>query len=41
MRLVPQIGIVTKTTSYPLQQANQALVDLRVGRFESAAVLLP
>jgi propanol-preferring alcohol dehydrogenase len=41
LRLVPEIGIVTKTTSYPLQQANQALADLRAGRFEGAAVLVP
>ena len=41
LRLVPQIGIEVKTTSYPLQQANQALADLRVGRFEGAAVLTP
>jgi propanol-preferring alcohol dehydrogenase len=41
LRLVPQMGLVTKTTSYPLQQANQALADLRAGRFEGAAVLLP
>jgi propanol-preferring alcohol dehydrogenase len=39
--LVPQIGIVTKTTAYPLQQANEALADLRAGRFEGAAVLVP
>jgi propanol-preferring alcohol dehydrogenase len=41
LKLVPQIGIVTKTTVYPLQQANQALSDLRAGRFEGAAVLTP
>jgi propanol-preferring alcohol dehydrogenase len=41
LRLAPQIGIVTQTTSYPLQRANQALADLRAGRFEGAAVLLP
>jgi len=41
LRLVPQIGITTKTTVYPLQQANQALADLRGGRFEGAAVLTP
>jgi alcohol dehydrogenase, propanol-preferring len=41
LRLAPQIGIVTKTTAYPLQQANQALADLREGRFEGAAVLVP
>ena len=40
LALVPQIGIVTKTTRYPLQQANQALADLRAGRFEGAAVLM-
>ena len=36
----PEMGIVTKTTSYPLNQANQALADLRAGRFEGAAVLV-
>jgi alcohol dehydrogenase, propanol-preferring len=41
LRLVPEIGIVTKTTSYPLTDANQALDDLRYGRFEGAAVLIP
>jgi alcohol dehydrogenase, propanol-preferring len=40
LRLAPEIGIVTKTTSYPLNQANQALADLRAGRFEGAAVLV-
>jgi len=39
--LVPEMGIVTKTTTYPLNQANQALADLRAGRFEGAAVLVP
>jgi propanol-preferring alcohol dehydrogenase len=38
---VPQMGIVTKTTRYPLQRANEALADLRAGRFEGAAVLVP
>ncbi len=37
----PGMGIVTKTTTYPLRQANQALADLRAGRFEGAAVLVP
>jgi alcohol dehydrogenase, propanol-preferring len=41
LRLAPQIGIVTQTTHYPLQQANQALADLRAGRFQGAAVLVP
>jgi propanol-preferring alcohol dehydrogenase len=35
------MGITTKITVYPLQQANQALADLRAGRFEGAAVLTP
>jgi len=37
----PHMGIVTKTTPYPLQKANEALADLRAGRFEGAAVLMP
>ncbi|HEX2789028.1 MAG TPA: zinc-dependent alcohol dehydrogenase family protein [Steroidobacteraceae bacterium] len=41
LRLAPQIGIVTQTTRYPLRQANQALADLRAGKFEGAAVLVP
>jgi propanol-preferring alcohol dehydrogenase len=40
LRLAPEIGIATKTTPYPLIQANQALADLRSGRFEGAAVLV-
>ncbi len=41
LRLAPKIGIVTTTTRYPLKQANQALADLRAGRFDGAAVLVP
>ena len=41
LRRVPEIGIVTKTTRYPLAQANEALADLRAGRFDGAAVLMP
>ncbi len=41
LRLAPEIGIVTETTRYTLNQANQALSDLRAGRFEGAAVLVP
>ncbi len=40
LHMAPQAGIVTRTTSYPLAQANQALADLRAGRFEGAAVLV-
>ena len=39
--LVPKIGIAVKTTTYPLRKANEALADLRAGRFEGAAVLVP
>jgi propanol-preferring alcohol dehydrogenase len=41
LRLAPEVGIVTSVTRYPLRQANQALADLRAGRFEGAAVLSP
>ena len=39
--LVPKIGIMTHTTTYRLDRANEALSDLRAGRFEGAAVLVP
>jgi len=41
LALAPKVGIVTSTTRYPLQKANEALSDLRGGRFEGAAVLVP
>jgi propanol-preferring alcohol dehydrogenase len=41
LRLAPQVRIVTHTTCYPLREANQALHDLRNGKFEGAAVLTP
>jgi propanol-preferring alcohol dehydrogenase len=41
LRQAASFGIITKTTAYPLEKANQALADLRAGRFEGAAVLLP
>ncbi|HWJ73734.1 MAG TPA: zinc-dependent alcohol dehydrogenase family protein [Kaistia sp.] len=41
LRQAPAMGIVTRTTSYPLQRANEALTDLRAGRFDGAAVLVP
>jgi len=34
-------GVRTHTTSYPLEQANEALDDLRSGRLSGAAVLVP
>ncbi len=39
--LAPKVGVVTQTTTYRLDQANLALEDLRAGRFEGAAVLVP
>jgi propanol-preferring alcohol dehydrogenase len=41
LRQAPAMGIVTRTTPYPLAKANAALADLRAGRFEGAAVLVP
>jgi len=41
LRIAPEVGIVTTTTTYPLNQANEALADLRAGRFDGAAVLVP
>jgi alcohol dehydrogenase, propanol-preferring len=41
LRLASRVGIVTSVTEYPLRQANEALADLRAGRFEGAAVLVP
>jgi propanol-preferring alcohol dehydrogenase len=41
LQLAPKVGLVVKTTPYPLARANEALADLRAGRFEGAAVLVP
>ncbi|MCH9697727.1 MAG: zinc-dependent alcohol dehydrogenase family protein [Gammaproteobacteria bacterium] len=41
LKLAPQIPIQTDVTSYPLSKTNQALDDLRNGRFNGAAVVLP
>jgi propanol-preferring alcohol dehydrogenase len=38
---VPHWHITTHTTPYPMQRANEALGDLRAGRFDGAAVLIP
>ena len=37
----PRFGVRTTTTRYPLEQANEALDDLRRGRIQGAAVLVP
>jgi propanol-preferring alcohol dehydrogenase len=39
--VVPKAGITTTVTRYPLSQANEALDDLRSGRLQGAAVLIP
>ncbi|MBK6863960.1 MAG: zinc-dependent alcohol dehydrogenase family protein [Ideonella sp.] len=39
--LAARIPVRTRTVAYPLAQANEALADLRAGRFSGAAVLIP
>lgn len=39
MELAPRVPVRTEVSAYPLEQANQALDDLRHGRFRGAAVL--
>jgi propanol-preferring alcohol dehydrogenase len=41
LSIVPRAGIRMQVTRYPLGKANSALKDLREGRFEGAAVLIP
>lgn len=41
LELAPRAGVTTTTTTYPLERANEALADLRAGRFQGAAVLVP
>jgi propanol-preferring alcohol dehydrogenase len=41
LQLAPRAGVRTTTTVYPLDRANEALTDLRAGRFQGAAVLVP
>lgn len=41
LALVPTVPIRTETHAYPLEQANQALSDLREGRLTGAAVIVP
>jgi alcohol dehydrogenase, propanol-preferring len=40
-KIVPKVGIETQTAPYPLARANEALGDLRSGRLQGAAVLVP
>jgi propanol-preferring alcohol dehydrogenase len=39
--LAPQVPVRTTITKYPLEQAESALADLRAGRFEGTAVIVP
>lgn len=39
--IAPKAGIRTEVTRYPLERANDALADLREGRLQGAAVLIP
>ncbi|MDY7116000.1 zinc-dependent alcohol dehydrogenase family protein [Halomonas sp. SSL-5] len=41
LALAPGVPIRTETRGYPLEEANQALDDLREGRLSGAAVLIP
>ena len=41
LAVAPQAGVCTTTTVYPLERANEALADLRNGRIQGAAVLVP
>ena len=41
LALVPQAGVKSEVTRYPLAAANDALADLRGGRLRGAAVLIP
>jgi propanol-preferring alcohol dehydrogenase len=41
LALAPRIPVHTSTRRYPLEQANEALDDLRHGRLQGAAVLVP
>jgi propanol-preferring alcohol dehydrogenase len=41
LALAKRIDIRTQVTTYPLERANDALEDLRAGKVEGAAVLLP
>jgi propanol-preferring alcohol dehydrogenase len=41
LALAPQVPVRTTTTTYRLDQAEQALADLRAGAFSGTAVLIP
>ncbi len=41
LALAPKVPVRTTVTTYPLEQTEQALADLRAGRFEGTAVVVP
>lgn len=41
LAIAPQAGVRTEIKRYPLARANEALADLRGGRLQGAAVLIP
>jgi propanol-preferring alcohol dehydrogenase len=41
LTVAPQSGLTTEIVRYPLDRANEALDDLRSGRLQGAAVLIP
>ena len=41
LELAPQVPVRTTITTYPLEQAETALADLRAGKFEGTAVIIP
>jgi alcohol dehydrogenase, propanol-preferring len=41
LALAPQVPVRTRVSTYPLAAADEALADLRAGRFTGAAVIVP
>jgi len=41
LEVAPKAGVKCEVTRYPLARANEALSDLRDGRLQGAAVLVP
>jgi alcohol dehydrogenase, propanol-preferring len=41
LAIAPRAGVKTQTVPYPLARVNEALADLREGRLQGAAVLVP
>jgi len=39
--LAPRVPVHTRVTQYPLEETGRALEDLRAGRFNGAAVVVP